>query len=80
MKKIDVWKRKLLKEKRKQQQIMWDALSKTHKGPASLSAEFDLSEISMVEQPLIDELAKQFRDQIDKEILESFQVPEQYIK
>ena len=62
--KVEIWKRKLLKEKLKQQAIMWDRLKRTEPHPAFY--DFNL------EAEIAKSLGEQMAREIDSDILKIF--------
>ena len=73
-KRVEIWKRKIEKEKRRQQKLMWDRLKDTTPPKRMLSAQWKIEDGEMssmfgldVEKELADILAKE----IDAEILKS---------
>jgi len=58
--KIQIWKRKLAKNHRKQQQVMWDKLKQVHKPKYDSFGSTDA---------LARVMAKQIADEIDAEII-----------
>lgn len=76
--KVEIWKRKLAKEKLKQQMKMWDALTKDHSRPKWQDFTFDMDVNSMFPQSIDtfsskvhDDLAKEMAKQIDDDILKA---------
>ncbi len=73
--KLEIWKRKLAKNKLKQQMAMWDRLKQTHPKYRKLNAKWTMDEFteleSMFGMDLENEMADILAKEIDKEILKS---------